>query len=722
MGAQESRKNWLVPRWAYAALLLVLVVIAAAGIWFVVQEGRAAKGEARESLETIARLKAEQVQSWRAERTLDATLLAENPFFRQGVADALQATASSNPAAFDRIEEVFRSLQRYGDYGDVLLVNGAGRILASVSGRTGEIHPDAQGVLATALSEHQTLLTDLHMGPGDLPVHLDVIAPLDLATVGAPQLRTALLLRVDAQVYLYPLIQSWPVASRSAETLLVRRDGDSVLFLSDLKFRADVALKQRIPLTRTDVPAVMAVLGQEGFVEGTDYRGVEVFSALRGIPESSWSIVAKIDQEEAMASNRLNAGLIIGTTVAFILLALVGATLLWNLGMTAQLKARLAAERALRAEKAFSDVLFEASSDTVFLFEPESGRPVRWNRRFSEVSGFSDEEIASMKAPGDFYEEDDLQAAAAAIDSILACGRGVVELSLVTRSRQSIPYEYSATTVLQEDGPTLLLSIGRDVSQRKAMEQEAREANARLARAVGSLQERNRQGAILGELREFLQACASSTEIGPVVARLMPRLIPGTGGALFLLKSSKTDLESVARWGGHPEELDDNLFAPDQCWGLRRGGAYLVDDPHDGLRCPHLVHSPLTSYGCIPLMAKGDVLGLLHVFRTPGEEKDLTNPLAMLEELSITLAELLSLSISNIRLREMLSNQAIRDPLTGLHNRPSCPTRSTGRSHAPAAGSPLSASSWPTLTISSVSTMSSVTRPATCSWPKWPGC
>ena len=113
-----------------------------------------------------------------------------------------------------------------------------------------------------------------------------------------------LILRSDPEQYLYPLIQSWPTPSRSAETLLVRRDGDDVLFLNKLRHRSDPALTLRIPLSRADVPAVRAALGKTAAIEGRDNRGVEVLAEILPVPGSPWSMVAKVDADEILAEAR----------------------------------------------------------------------------------------------------------------------------------------------------------------------------------------------------------------------------------------------------------------------------------------------------------------------------------------------------------------------------------------------------------------------------------
>ncbi|GEM_PF-1484416 len=153
--------------------------------------------------------------------------------------------------------------------------------------------------------------------------------------------------------------------------------------------------------------------------------------------------------------------------------------LLFLEGFIADITERRQAEEALRQEKIFTDKLLNAQSDTIFLFEPATGKPIRWNERFAEVSGYSHEEIAGMKAPDDFYDADDLRKAMETTAKISAEGQGRVEISLVTKQGRHIPFEYAATVVKTMDGRTLILSVGRDVTARRQAEEELRLSHER---------------------------------------------------------------------------------------------------------------------------------------------------------------------------------------------------------------------------------------------------
>jgi len=219
------------------------------------------------------------------------------------------------------------------------------------------------------------------------------------------------------------------------------------------------------------------------------------------------------------------------------------------------------------------------------------------------------------------------------------------------------------------------IDLSRDIAfnvfvEKAAEGEKVKQTQETLSTINKRLEERNRQNSVMSEMRELLQSCSTIQEMPPIITVSITKLFPNADGALFLINNSRTYLQSVARWGDFPEEVDENVFEPDACWGLRRGRIHEVEDIKIGPICPHLKHMPLAPYMCLPLIAKGDILGLLHLrIKPPISEEDSRNTIADLKETVLIFAEYLSLSIANIRLWERLTDQSIRDPLTGLFNR-----------------------------------------------------
>ena len=155
-----------------------------------------------------------------------------------------------------------------------------------------------------------------------------------------------LALRIDPETVLFPSIRHWPTASRTAETLLVRRDGGDVLFLNKLKYLEDPPLSVRVPLdTEKNMPSVQAALGREGFMEGVDYRGVPVLAHLRSVPGSPWYLVARMDLSEVYAPVRERLRHTVFLDGALLLAAATGVGLFWRRQRARFYKERYEAER-----------------------------------------------------------------------------------------------------------------------------------------------------------------------------------------------------------------------------------------------------------------------------------------------------------------------------------------------------------------------------------------
>lgn len=139
-----------------------------------------------------------------------------------------------------------------------------------------------------------------------------------------------MVLTVDAKDFLFPLIQAWPFHSDTAETALVKREGEEVVFLNELRHRQDTALKLRFPLSRKEIPAVRAALGEYGEFEGLDYRGQQVMAYLAPVPNTCWSIVSKIDKAEALSSWHKRSSLITLFMISLIIVQLTLTELFWQ--------------------------------------------------------------------------------------------------------------------------------------------------------------------------------------------------------------------------------------------------------------------------------------------------------------------------------------------------------------------------------------------------------
>ena len=131
------------------------------------------------------------------------------------------------------------------------------------------------------------------------------------------------------------------------------------------------------------------------------------------------------------------------------------------------------AEAQIREETAFTTMALDAQEDTFFLFEMATGRALRWNRAFRETSGYSDQEIAGFPAPTTYYSPEDLDRVGVFMAELLTAGAGTIELDLIRKDGRTVPTEYRVSVIPNQAGePELLISIGRDISERRQAEEE----------------------------------------------------------------------------------------------------------------------------------------------------------------------------------------------------------------------------------------------------------
>jgi len=203
-----------------------------------------------------------------------------------------------------------------------------------------------------------------------------------------------------------------------------------------------------------------------------------------------------------------------------------------------------------------------------------------------------------------------------------------------------------------------------EISQRRLIESELKQAHDDLQRSVLELERRNQEMRLIGEMAELLESCRNLDEAHNVISRRLPLLLRGTRGVLYMIAASRNLLESVSHWG-EPDGSFDKILDPDDCWALRRNKPHGMASDESDLICKHVETENGKSYLCLPMVAHGEIMGLLHV-RYGDEAEGARNILA---QSALAAAEQLSLILANLRLRETLKNQSIRDPQTGLFNR-----------------------------------------------------
>jgi diguanylate cyclase (GGDEF)-like protein len=219
----------------------------------------------------------------------------------------------------------------------------------------------------------------------------------------------------------------------------------------------------------------------------------------------------------------------------------------------------------------------------------------------------------------------------------------------------------------------LMLSIYLITSVRRTLQLERTQhalthAYSELSVLADKAEERTQVISMLSEMAEDLQACLNTDEAFQTISKFLPELFAKTSGSLYIISDPKGPAFAIVDWGDDPPV--ERAFSFDDCLARRRGKMYAVDDTRHELICTHVKESPPGSYLCVPMIAQGKAIGLLHICTEPVQKREFVQPLTTIQkELSATVAEHIAMAITNIELRDQLREQSISDPLTRLFNR-----------------------------------------------------
>jgi len=438
--------------------------IAVSGFLYYQEQNRTIRSQRNDELRAIADLKVSQIESWRRERLADGTYIRENPFVLQAFGRLLNGVPSPQ---LERTVLVWMSeyKQRHG-YSNLILLDAKGVVRLSTLAATHPMEPENLSLAALAMQSRAVILSDLHRDAAKA-INMDLCVPISSPERAAPL--GALLIEIDPRQSLYPLIGNWPTPSKTAETLLLRREGNEVLFLNDLRHRKETALSFRLPFGRTVLPVVKPRPGAIG--ESHDYRGVAVVAAARTISDSPWILVAKMDRDEIYGPLRQSA-LSTGLLAFFLFVAAATSVLLlWREQQGRFYRRQHASEIEQRVLVERLDVLSRYANDIILLADP-SGQILDANERALLSYGYERQELLrftmSELLPPDARPDFGPRWA-----RLMEEGGLVLEARHQRKDLSAFPVEISARLIAFE-GNMCCQSIIRDISERKTAEEQLR--------------------------------------------------------------------------------------------------------------------------------------------------------------------------------------------------------------------------------------------------------
>lgn len=444
--------------------------------------------------EGIARLKAQHIDQWVAERAIDLGFLVTSlkglPF----------GQIEAGPELRQFVElMLYQVLIGHPERREIMLFSSDGHLLAEAGGAPGhKDHDRVESLVREAARDGKLKIGPLQLDAGTPPSPTMAFAQPFNAGATAPG-EFVVVLVVDPSVDLFRKVQKWPGDSATSEVLLVRRDGDDAVYLFAPRFwdRPILPSGLRLPLSTPNLTAATAIRLGDGAREGVDYRGKRVLTASYAAKAVPWIVIAKSDEDEVMRPidrRSEQVVLVFGATI------LAAAFLVWALWKGQRDEAHELTVRNLRFVHAVQDMFIVLDGDN---------RILETNEAAQKAVGYSAEELRGMNARSlrapDRTDEDDLQ------DAVRAAAGSQTFRTVVRRKDGSTFPAEVRISAFELEGQTYRQALGVDISDRVRLEQEV----LRLSRIKRSLQAAT---SILLRARTeaeiFGQICTGLAELG----------------------------------------------------------------------------------------------------------------------------------------------------------------------------------------------------------------
>ena len=458
--------------------LLLSILLVLGGIVYYQYEKDLIIADGYSDLKSIADEKTSLILQWRKERIDNTKNISYSPFFTEAVSKWIKN--KNDISLKEKIITRLSLIKDNNNYENVILTSGTGNVLISLDSKIDRIDSVTDSYLDNVYLSKKVILSDFYRNHLNNKIFLDVIAPVvnDKGNVIA-----MFICVINPNDYLYPLIQSWPTVSKTAETLLVRKDSNNVLFLNELRHRSNTALLFTIPLTKNNLPAAKAI-SQTGSYQGMDYRGKVVFADLRSIAGTNWYMITKVDSDEILPELSYRMYVIIGFIIVLVILSFSGAAFVYRSRQKNYYRELFFKEKDLRAShEEFRTTLY--SIGDAIITATTSGIIKQMNPVAEILTGWNEDDAAGRPVEEIFkiLNEHTHQPAENPVQKVLKEGivSGLANHTLlISKNGNKIPIADSGAPIKSENGEILgVVLVFRDQTEERLANKTIEESRQR---------------------------------------------------------------------------------------------------------------------------------------------------------------------------------------------------------------------------------------------------
>lgn len=458
-----------------AAVLTTVIILYSSG-----QRDRILRDAATE-MEAVARLKADQVAKWRSEKLNDARLIHENVTLVEHI-DAMFIKERPQWEK-TRLEQFLRTLIENYDFGGVVLVDAGGNPGLAVPESESTAGEFLRRNITASISNPVISLTEFHTASVVSYLHLDMLIPMRMPHENDTVLAGVLVIRIDPEKELFPMLSTWPTPGSTSECILFRFEGDSVVYLNGSRLAG-----YDKPITFASGEMELSVMNpapeEKEARTYTDYTGTEVVASVKKVPGTQWYLIAKKETEEIL-ERFMREITMLWLIMGLVYLALASIAFLIIKSTRARyLREKLREDLNRQAIIKHFDVVMKHGNDIILLTDSNMN-VVEANERAVATYGYPREKLIGMnildiRTP---YEAPLLEKHVLELNEK---GSSYIETVHERSDGTTFPIEISAYTV-EVDGVRFYQSIGRDISERKRTEEEMKENNKKLSTIINNL-------------------------------------------------------------------------------------------------------------------------------------------------------------------------------------------------------------------------------------------
>jgi len=452
---------------------IIILCSSAGGILYYRYQEDLLLEEKVKQLSAVTDLKIRQITQWRFERLADAKFIGENMMLARTIPGLDGKEDDANSMML--LMRLLKSLTENYDYRSTAMLDkdGVVRVAFPIEDSGGWKY--SVSLLSEISRKHRATLIDIN-SDGPEGVNFDVIVPLISNNPSDTLALGYLALRIDPSKVLYPLLKLWPEDSRSAETIVVRIDRDTIRCLSEMRFPQEGKKLRTIRFGGKNGKTAGISGDRINTTGGTDYRGEKVVASMKKIPGTSWYLVSKIDRSEVFSELSRQMKMMSAILLLFIVtIALSLGFILWNQRVK-YYRGKYEDELHRLALFTHFDYILKFANDIILLLD-EDLDVVEVNDRAAEVYQQEREKLIGMNLIY-LQAQETKDEIGAHIKTVYDMGAATFETIHCNKSGGTFPVEVSARLVSIE-GESYIQIIGRDITERKASEESLVESEQR---------------------------------------------------------------------------------------------------------------------------------------------------------------------------------------------------------------------------------------------------